>query len=261
MNHFSATSDFFVSVSSGNLFMPSMHYHASYELYYLQVGKRDYFIEDKLFSVSAGDFVLIPPGKLHRTGGEYGERILIGFTADFLSKVYTQETCDQLVKCFEHWKRTPTPSQQERYFKLLQKLQASTDQIESALLLGTLLLELQSCSTEEIKEDSVSVIVAYINKNFASINTIEDIAAHFYISKFHLCRIFKNAMKITVIDYLNQIRIKNACQMLSFSNKSIGEISELCGYHATAYFSSVFKQITGKTPSQFKKDSQSREQE
>jgi len=259
MNKFSATSDFFVSASSGSLYMPSMHYHASYELYYLRVGKRDYFIEDKLFSVSAGDFVLIPPGKLHRTGGEYGERILVGFTQEFLTEFFTEETCKQLVQCFEHWKRTPTPAQQERYCKLLQKLQASTNRIESALLLGSLLLELKSCNTEEIKEDSVSTIVAYINQNYATINTIEDIAANFYISKFHLCRIFKNAMKITVIDYLNQIRIKNACQMLTYSDKSIGEVSELCGYHATAYFSSVFKQITGRSPSQFKKDSQASE--
>lgn len=255
MNHFAATSDFFISATSGNLYMPSMHYHASYELYYLQTGTREYFIEDKLFSVSAGDFVLIPPGKLHRTGGEYSERILVGFTTEFLAKTFSEDTCNSLVQCFEHWKRTPTPAQQEKYFKLLKKMQESTDSTESALLLGMLLLELQNCTNEEIKEDAVSAMVAYINKNYATINTIEDISDHFFISKYHLCRIFKSAMKITVIDYLNQIRIKNACQLLTCSDRTVGEIAELCGYHATAYFSSVFKQITGKSPSAFRKDS------
>ena len=97
MSRYLATSDFFIGASAGSTNIPSMHYHASYELYYLQVGHRDYFIEDKLFSVSAGDFVLIPPRKLHRTGGEYGERILIGFTAEFLEKVYTK-SCDLVKK-------------------------------------------------------------------------------------------------------------------------------------------------------------------
>ena len=67
MGNFSTTPDYMLNCDSGSIKMPSMHYHASYELYYLQTGNRDYFIEDKLFPVSAGDFVLIPPGKLHRT--------------------------------------------------------------------------------------------------------------------------------------------------------------------------------------------------
>ena len=254
MSRYLATSDFFIGASAGSTNIPSMHYHASYELYYLQVGHRDYFIEDKLFSVSAGDFVLIPPRKLHRTGGEYGERILIGFTAEFLEKVYTKDTCAYLLRCFDDWKRTPSPNQQAGCIDLLTKMLSCKDQIESALLLGMLLMELQTCNPKEIAEDFVSTIVSYINKNYATIDTIDGIADHFFISKYHLCRIFKKAMKTTVIDYLNQIRVKNACQMLTFSQKSVGEISELCGYHSTAYFSSLFKQITGRTPSEYRKD-------
>ena len=254
MSRYLATSNFFIGVSAGSTNTPSMHYHASYELYYLQVGHRDYFIEDKLFSVSAGDFVLIPPRKLHRTGGEYGERILISFTQEFLENVYTKDTCQHLLRCFDDWKRTPTPSQQALCVDYLTKMLSSQDPVACALLLGMLLLELQSCSPEEIAEDSISAIVSYINKNYATIDTIDGIADHFFISKYHLCRIFKKAMKTTVIDYLNQIRIKNACQMLTFSKKSVGQISELCGYHSTAYFSSLFKQITGKTPSDYRKD-------
>lgn len=252
MSLFCATPEFMVNISSGNSAMPSMHYHNSYELYYLQVGNREYFIEDKLFSVSAGDFVLIPPGKMHRTGGEYGERILVDFSMDFLEKVYTKSVCKQLLKCFDHWKHVPSPAQQETCTHLLSKLLNYSNDTEAALVLGMLLLELRNVQQEEIQEDYVSTIVAFINKNYASIDSISDIAQHFFISKYHLCRIFKNAMKMTVIDYLNHIRVKNACQMLIFSNKTVGEISEACGYHSTAYFSSVFKLSTGCSPSEYR---------
>lgn len=252
MSLYSATPDYMVEISSGHSAMPSMHYHNSYELYYLQVGNRDYFIEDKLFSVSAGDFVLIPPGKMHRTGGEYGERILVGFTMEFLEKVYTKEVCQQLLTCFDYWKHVPSPAQQETCTHLLTRLLDCTDDTEAALLLGILLLELQNAQQEELQEDYVSMIVSFINKNYATIDSISDIAQQFFISKYHLCRIFKNAMKMTVIDYLNQIRVKNACQMLTFSKRTIGEISEACGYHSTAYFSSVFKISAGCSPSEYR---------
>lgn len=233
-----------------------MHYHTSYELYYLQFGNREYFIEDKLFSVSAGDFVLIPPGQIHRTGGEYGERILVDFSAKFLAQYYSPSTCEQLLTCFEHRKYTPTPTQQKPLIDLLTKMLDTTDETESALLLGHLLFSLKSCDKQELQEDYVSSIVAFINQNYGVINNITDISDHFFISKYHLCRVFKNSMKITVVDYLNHIRVKNACQMLQFSQKSIADISEACGYHSTAYFSSVFRQIVGCAPSEYRHESQ-----
>jgi len=256
MGSFSITPEYMINCDSGSIKMPSMHYHASYELYYLRTGNRDYFIEDKIFPVAAGDFVLIPPGKLHRTGGEYGERILIGFTTDFLSTVYTTEVIDRLVACFSNWILTPSASQQKTCTDLLKRLLETKDKITSALLLGMLLLELDSYTKHTFDENPINPFVSYINKNFADITSLEDIASHFYISKHHLCRIFKSAMKITVIDYLNQIRIKNACQMLSFTKKNISCIAEDCGFHSTAYFSRVFKEIIGTSPKEYRKDKQ-----
>lgn len=261
MGNFSTTPDYMINCDSGSIKMPSMHYHASYELYYLRTGNRDYFIEDKLFPVAAGDFVLIPPGKLHRTGGEYGERILVGFNTDFLLTVYTPNIVQRLVACFDHWKLTPSPAQQKTCTDLLQKLLDTEDKTLSALLLGMLLLELNSCTGHTFDENAISPYVSFINKNFATITSLEDIASHFYISKHHLCRIFKSTMKITVIDYLNQIRIKNACQMLVFTKKNIGSIAEACGYHTTAYFSRVFKEITGTSPKEYRKENQSLRQQ
>ena len=69
MAFFEDTPDHFVSTVARQFSMPAMHYHNSYELYYLEAGSREYFVEDKFFSVSAGDFVLIAPNKFHRTGG------------------------------------------------------------------------------------------------------------------------------------------------------------------------------------------------
>ena len=96
-------------------------------------------------------------------------------------------------------------------------------------------------------------MVAYINANFAGITNIEQIARQFYISKFHLCRVFKAAMKMTVVEYLNRVRIQNACRYLRHSDKDMGDIALLCGFHDAAYFSNVFKRVLGISPREYRR--------
>lgn len=251
MNSFCTTAEYSVETVSRNFKMPSMHYHNAYELYYLEAGSRDYFVEDKLFSVSAGEFVLIPPGKLHRTGGAYCVRTLVHFTMDFLEKTFTTGVAEQLTGCFSQVKIRPGQKQQCQ--DLLKMLNDSTDETEFALLLGQLLQMLAKCGNQEIQYDQVGRIVAYINQNYASIHNIDQIAEVFYVSKYHLCRVFKKAMQVTIIDYLNEVKLKNARYLLERTDRDVGEIAILCGFHSVAYFSNIFKRSTGLAPSLFRK--------
>lgn len=244
-----------IQVNSSDCNMPSMHYHDNYELYYLDAGNREYFIEDKLFSVSAGNFVLIPPGKLHRTGGKYGVRTLISFKREILETVYTPPVVDKMLTCFEHWWLNPDREQQAVCIQQMKRIMQSDDDMEKAIALGILLLELGKCKSKEFANDSVSAIVAYINANYRRIHSIEEVAEAFFISKYHLCRVFKNAMKMTVIEYLNQVKIKQACHLLLHTRKDMGEIADLCGFHSAAYFSKVFRKLMNQRPMEYRKKS------
>ena len=256
MAFYEKTSEYFISQKSGGGKMPAMHYHDSYELYYLSQGSREYFIEDKLFHVAAGDFVLISPGKMHRTGGDYGTRILVNFTDRFLARHYSTGMMENLLQCFAHMKLVPDAARMQYCNTLLTKLAQSEDEAEFALVLGALLKELSKCPAQELKDDFVGTIVAFINRNYAQIATLDMIADAFFISKYHLCRIFKNAMKVTVIDYLNQVRIKKARQLLEFSDRDIAQIAAACGFHSASYFCNLFRKLTGETPSDYRRHRQ-----
>lgn len=255
MNSYCTTAQYSVERVSRNFKMPSMHYHDAFELYYLEAGSREYFVEDKLFSVNAGEFVLIPPGKLHRTGGEHCVRTLVQFTGEFLEKTFTAQAAARLTECFCHVKIQPGIYQQ-RCQILLKQLAEAAGETEFALILGNLLQTLAKCGDSEIRYDQASAIVAYINQNYPTIENIDQIAGAFYISKYHLCRVFKKAMQLTVIEYLNHVRLKNAAQLLTDTDKEIAEIAQLCGYHAVSYFSNLFKKSVGFSPSEYRKQSQ-----
>ena len=244
---------FTIHVDAADCTMPSMHYHNTYELYYLDAGNREYFIEDKLFSVSVGNFVLIPPGKLHRTGGKYGVRTLIEFSREFLERVYTPAMVDRMLTCFDRWWLSPDREQQAVCIEYMKKMLAGEDEMENAVTLGLLLLELGKCNSREFTNDNVSAIVAYINANYHWLHSIEEIADAFYISKFHLCRIFKNAMQMTVIEYLNQVKIKQACHLLLNSKMDMSEIAAQCGFHSAAYFSKVFRKLMVQRPMEYRR--------
>lgn len=248
------TAEYKISRKASSEEMPSMHYHDSYELYFLEVGSREYFVDDVLFSVSAGDFVLIAPGMLHRTGGEYGMRTLITFTEDFLLRVFSAEAVKNLLACFGKLKITPSEQQLAQCRSLLQALFDSNNETDFALNVGFLLRLLGKCESTEITGSSINAIVAYINRNYGSIRQISQISDQFYISRFHLCRIFKDAMKMTVVDYLTRVRIKNACHYLRSSDRDMNHIAQLCGFRDPAYFSNVFKRQTGMSPSQYRKE-------
>lgn len=248
------TRDFEVSRSEGSLAMPDMHLHDYYELYYLEAGSRDYFVEDSIFSVKAGDFVLIAPGKLHRTGGEYGMRLLVCFTDGFLLRTFTKEASGKFLRSFDKVMITPPEARRGEFARLLARVEEAADEIEFAVALARLLQELEACEQSTVAKDPVSAMVAYINANYANITNLTQIADQFYISKYHLCRVFKAAMKMTVVDYLNRVRIRNACRYLRASNKDMGEIAQLCGFHDAAYFSNVFRKQMGQSPSRYRKE-------
>ncbi|WP_244310829.1 helix-turn-helix transcriptional regulator [Paenibacillus ottowii] len=68
------------------------------------------------------------------------------------------------------------------------------------------------------------------------ITTIEDIAKSFYISKYYLCHRFKEVTGLTIIQYLNHIKIQQACYLLIHTKLTIIEIGNECGYNSSMCF-------------------------
>lgn len=252
MINFTKTPEYFAEVKSGVPAMPFTHYHDSYELYYLEAGTREYLVDDKFFTISAGDFVLIKPNALHRTTGGYSLRTLVGFSPAFLHKVYTPATTKYLLRCFENTLISPSESMQPELKALLHSLTKATNPIDFASDLGVLLRRLSNCTADNHYDNRMSTIIKYINQNFSTIHSIEDIADHLHISKYYLCRLFREATGNTLIDYLNTVKVKNACKFLQTTNKDVLEISQLCGFNSSAYFSNIFKKIMNESPSKYR---------
>lgn len=101
--------------------------------------------------------------------------------------------------------------------------------------------------------DRAKGIMTYMRKNFAKSISLDDIAEHIGISKYHLSREFKQLTGTTIFDSLNIIRCKEARHMLS-DGATVSETAYACGFENLSYFSRTFKKYTGKLPSEYMKE-------
>ena len=99
----------------------------------------------------------------------------------------------------------------------------------------------------------IAQVIKYINENYSQINDIEEIAERFFISKFHLCRIFNKNLGIPLVTYLNTIKIREACKMIRAGGHNLTDIAMQCGFNSSSYFCKVFKSEKGVSPTEYKK--------
>lgn len=96
-------------------------------------------------------------------------------------------------------------------------------------------------------------VLDYINHHFTENITLSDTAEAAAVSKSYLCEIFKKELGITFINYITNLRIERAKQLLSGSDMKMYEISSAVGFNDYTYFSQIFKKKTGMTLSQYRK--------
>jgi two-component system, response regulator YesN len=82
--------------------------------------------------------------------------------------------------------------------------------------------------------------------------TVAAVSSHLQISSSYLGKILKKKLSTTFVNYLADVRMAKAQELLSGSDLTTSRISELVGYAYTNYFSSTFKKRTGFTPSEFR---------
>lgn len=150
------------------------------------------------------------------------------------------------------------PASTAKFVSLLQELMrmnaetyADTEVLTSGLLadLLTMLLTVNSISEENdtALQAKLKTVLAYIDANFTADLRLDELAKRFYISKYYLTREFKRAYGETIFQHIISKRINYAKRLLRFTDKSVEEISELCGFNDQSYFSKQFKKAENVT--------------
>ncbi|MDX5481742.1 MAG: AraC family transcriptional regulator [Hymenobacteraceae bacterium] len=83
--------------------------------------------------------------------------------------------------------------------------------------------------------------------------TLEEVASVANMSREAFCRFFKDRTRKTLVTFLNELRVSNACQALLHSDQTIASIAFTCGFANLSHFNRVFSKTTGITPREFRR--------
>lgn len=92
----------------------------------------------------------------------------------------------------------------------------------------------------------------YICDNYAMSITLNELAEHTYVSTYYLSRMFKKELGKNFVEYLNEVRIEKAKELLGNNKYKTYEVAELVGIQDPHYFSKIFKKYTNMTPTEYK---------
>lgn len=242
--------------------MNTLHSHAHYELYFLTQGQRTYFFHNQLFNLRAPACIVIPPFSIHKTEGGAYERFNINILPKNLNDIEQNilQNKSILPLSFEKKDWNTITS----ILNLLLELQESDDKYNNFMLrslFDSILTFINSTKTApEISTSTQSLpvillkIMDYFDKHYQEKISLNTLSAEFYISKNTIIYNFKKHFDISPMEYLLNIRITKAKNLLLSTHKiSVEKISALCGFSSSNYFTECFKQKEGCTPTAFRK--------
>lgn len=239
------------------------HYHEFCKVLLLQSGTGSYWIEGRQYPLQPGDIVLIGDGCPHRPDFDHDcayERIILYISPDFLRKNSAQ--CD-LTEIFSGGSvLRPDPNTARRMAALAESLEQelAEDSYGRVILCNCLLLRLlvqigrqlqngDSLQPGQIAPQSgrIRQIMDYIDTNLTEDLSVDTIAETFYLSKYHMMRLFRSSTGTGVYQYITQRRLEMARELIA-TGLPATESCFRCGFGSYSSFTRAYGKHFGTTP-------------
>ncbi len=260
--------------------MKNAHFHPVYEIYYLVSGTRKFFIESDIYNISKGTLVLINKNVMHQTAYSsdmLNERTYILFDDRHISYLIEKYGRREIDECFEQ-KIFPIPIQRREYVEgvisQLYNEYKNKDEFSERLMecyLNELMIflirykrhisegnngidvlkntdRLSSC------DESIQAAAKYIMDNYNKNLTLPQVAYMVNMSSTYFSKKFKEVTGFGFKEYLLNLRIQKACELLLETRLSVTEIAYKIGFNDSNYFGDVFKKSRGISPLKYRKN-------
>ena len=110
-------------------------------------------------------------------------------------------------------------------------------------------------------EEWISLVTHYIDTHYAESLSLDSLASISHGSPYHLHRTFKRVTGMTPVEYIQQVRMGRAQEMLRSSQQTVKDIGVSVGFSNTPYFITLFKRMTGVTPESYRQGQKISKQE
>lgn len=232
------------------------------ELIHVRKGSLCQIANGNKFTAGPGDCLITPRRTMHRDVFDFetGLEVFIiffdwPFESDFLKCIdnsninrISVDTRTALSRVFDELRTDPGGDETDR-------IVASSRLLTVLMLIYRDILQQQSTSAAPEFSGSkrqwlVNEAKKYLEKHYPQPVKLEDVAASLKVSPFYLSRIFSRESDFSLFEYLNDVRMRKARELLHEGRHIVADVAYMTGFEDSNYFSKVYKRHYGHSPSQ-----------
>lgn len=243
-----------VACGDGMNFPP--HLHPELELFWLQSGSLRVDTGTQSFSLEAGDFAFFFPNAVHGyQSGDEGGRFVMAIGApsllgDLLPTLRRYRPARPVLHASELHPDIPYAME-----RLCEELPDGRE-VHRALLhliLARILGAVELAPVGEPKAmDLTTRLIEYLSLHFRQPLTLDTVAHELGVSRCHLSHVFSQRLGSSFTDYVSFLRLNDARELLSGTDRSVSEICLDCGFTSQRTFNRAFQKFYLTTPRQFR---------
>lgn len=246
------------------------HCHDFIEFSYVVSGSVTYKIEDKMYKIHEKTLLPFNPGVYHKESlskGEQTTELHIGFRniqIDGLPFDYILKQNSEVPLEFKQYK--------EDFHKCCLEIieEQEACEVGKELILKSLIMKLIALFLKEInyvkntkkvdrydfpfydKSNIVKIILDYFDNNYMNNVSLDDMSRNMYLSSVYISKVFKEKTGESPINYLINLRLEKAKDLLISTESPIKSIAQAVGYSDAYYFSKLFKKYYGHSPYKYR---------
>lgn len=246
------------------------HWHQCLELLYIESGVGLVIVDNQKFTIRPGRFFIFPKNKLHKVKVDSDANNYYVRTIIHIDPAYIGNFIRPFENAFQLFNEMTTEDarvsiydlsmKKERISALVSSLTENYEAARKGEVIALFILNLLQLLPDGVFINSgssgllSSKVLQYVDKNFRSGITLEDISTHLDLSAGYVSRQFRKETGGTFQEYLIIRRIKYACYLLEQTELAVSKIALQSGFNYVTYFIKCFSQVTGVTPLQYKKN-------
>lgn len=238
------------------------HTHNHVELFYIIGGKGQFLINDDLYPVNTNHLVIINPNVIHTEvslNAQPLEYIVLGIDGIELS---INDTANGQFCILDHFESVDISSCLRNILREMEMKQPGYEDVCQAFM-EILIIRLMRSTGLSVPNGIPSVsshrqcaaIRRYIDLHFKESLTLDLLAEEAHMNKHYLSHAFKREYGISPINYMISKRIEESKYLLTETDLSLSQISQLLGFSSLSYFSQVFRKSQSIPPIEYRQNS------
>lgn len=250
-------------------FLDQLHSHDHYELLIPIKGDMAYPVGDQYIPLSPGSLMIFKPGCIHGckllSNSVYERHVFYFQKTAFLSLINDASLLNFIDQSDSYCLFLPAELE-DTMLGILARLDRclTTKESDTAILAYSYIIQLfhlinhhatdSDTTTHELPENIVK-IKQYVEENYLTLNNITEIAEHFFYSREHVSRLFKECYNTNLSDYLSTLKVRHSKQLLE-QGASVTDACYKSGFRNMSTFASIFRDQVFMNPSSYRKEMQ-----